>query len=475
LDANNDQHIDKDDPESTIVGILLARRELLFYRKEEELKAPDLSKVENVYLIALVCKCWFWVLGRIIKVIDKPEENWPTILAQGNSLIENLTHRTLAAFSYLTSDFDDLFFIIHRWFWWKCCYEELLKRVNQQDHFLKCDFCDYKATGIVELRKHSETSHSNLSSQIMKYVGKFKRCNYCGVTVPNLTEHQRENHPEVLEWTQQQESAKEAKEVVFPPRAGKAFALSLWKDDELNEAVVCALLAHIWVRREKIPENIRRQRDLKPEVLYPGTIEKAWKAYQRVTAQCEGMVDVHPWPNSLPNERGLLWDAVMEWLYLDSLRQMLGIYGPVLDGKLEEAFDEEIIHSPNSPVRPIGIKNDPYFEESRTLHTKMKATNNRWFNQWKKDGEQPYLAESDAMEETAFNEWREEMELDKDTNLAKLFDAARQDPNPMAGAIVKDLLQGYRQETIAKRYDVDRKTIHNILTRIRANSKSHAK
>jgi hypothetical protein len=433
---------------------LLAQRALLFEQMEEKLIAPDLSKVENFDLIVLVCECWFAVLDKIVRVIDKPEENWHTILARGNSLIENLNPHIFACLSFGMFNPDDLLRIVVQWFRWKCCYNELVKRINQQDHCLKCDSCDFKATGIIELRKHFERTHARLFSAVKKFVGKLKRCKYCPLKVPNVTEHMRESHPEALEWLQKQESAKKTKELVFPPRAGKAFALSLWKDEELNKAVVYGLLAHIWTRREKVHETIKRQRDLRPDVLYPGTKEKAWNDYLKVAAQYEGRVDVPAWPHPLPNERAALWGAVIEWLYLDSVRQMLGIYGPVLDAKLEDAFDEDIINSTFSPVRPIQGKMISYLKEVS------------------KNG-QPDLVELKDVRQEIVETWVKELQSIRDDQLEKLFSAARNDPNPKALFIVQDLLRGDTHETIMKRHNLDRKTIHNVLTRVKTRCQTH--
>jgi hypothetical protein len=153
---------------------------------------------------------------------------------------------------------------------------------------------------------------------------------------------------------------------------------------------------------------------------------------------------------------------------------MFGIYGPVLDAKLEGAFDEDIIHSEFSPVRPIQIKKESV-KERRSIRTNMESTDNRWFNQWKNAGDQPYLIEGDATEKIAFNEWKAQIEPGGDPNLAKLAAAARRDPNPRALLIVQDLLQGDAHETIAKRYNFDRKTIHNVLSRIKASLEPLAK
>jgi hypothetical protein len=247
------QRTDKD--LTKIVDGLLDGRALLIDQIEQKLKKPHLSNVENVDLIALVCVCWFAVLGRIIKVFDKPEENWRTILARGESLIDNLTPRNLAAFSYLTSDFEDLRFIVVRWFWWNCCYGELVKRVNQQDHYLECTSCDYKAAGIIELRKHSQRNHTSLFTEVQKFVGKLEKCKYCTLKVTNLRVHLLEKHPEALEWKQKQESEKKAKEVVFPPRTGKAFVLSLWKDDKMPLSVPYLPTSGQDVRRSPKPSS----------------------------------------------------------------------------------------------------------------------------------------------------------------------------------------------------------------------------
>src|SRR5262249_13046931 len=141
----------------------------------------------------------------------------------------------------------------------------------------------------------------------------------------------------------------------------------------------------------------------------------------------------------------------INWLYCNGLRQMFGIYGPVLDGKLEKAFDDDIINSEFSPVRPIQNKKIPYLEESGTIRTKMEPTNNGWFNKWQRDGKQTALLEIDATEATTFKEWIVELKHE-DLRLAKLSAAALRDPNPQALVIVQALLNGDTQETIGKRF-----------------------